>query len=171
MSSKTDYSAEEWRLVLKAPLMAGLAVIAASPSGPLGILREMFAVGKLVAETKAQAEGQGGLANELLRAAVADLASPDGRAQVDVAELRGLPSEQLRSHALDACRTLASLLDRKASREEAEGVKRWLVTIAQRAAEAAKEGGFLGIGGTRVSEMEIGAIREVARALGVNSPV
>ena len=171
MSTKADYSAEEWGLVLKAPLMAGLAVIAASPSGPLGVLREMFAVGKLVAETKTQAEGQGGLSNELLRAAVADLASPDGRAQVDVAGLRGLASEQLRAHALDACRTLASLVDRKASREEAEGVKRWLVTIAQRTAEAAKEGGFLGVGGTRVSEAETGAIREVARALGIDSPV
>jgi hypothetical protein len=171
MSTKTDYSPEEWKLILKAPLMAGLAVIAASPSGPLGVLREMFAVGKLVAETKSQAEGQGGLSNELLRAAVADLASPDGRAQVDVAGLRGLAPEQLRAQALDACRTLASLVDRKASREEAEGVKRWLVTIAQRAAEAAKEGGFLGVGGTRVSEAETGAIREVARALGIDSPV
>jgi hypothetical protein len=171
MSTKADYSPEEWKLILKAPLMAGLAVIAASPSGPLGVLREMFAVGKLVAETKSQAEGQGGLSNELLRAAVADLASPDGRAQVDVAGLRGLAPEQLRAQALDACRTLASLVDRKASREEAEGVKRWLVTIAQRAAEAAKEGGFLGVGGTRVSEAETGAIREVARALGIDSPV
>jgi hypothetical protein len=138
MSTKADYSAEEWGLVLKAPLMAGLAVIAASPSGPLGLLREMFAVGKLVAETKAQAEGQGGLSNELLHAAVADL---------------------------------AALVDRKASREEAEGVKRWLVTIAQRTAEAAKEGGFLGVGGTRVSEAETGAIREVARVLGIDSPL
>ena len=171
MSTKTDYSAEEWGLVLKAPLMAGLAVIAASPSGPIGVVREMFAVGKVVAETKTQAEGQGGLSNELLRAAVADLASPDGRAQVDVAALRGLALEQLRPRALDACRTLASLVDRKASREEAEGVKRWLVTIAQRTAEAAKEGGLLGVGGTRMSEAETGAIREVARALGIDSPV
>src|SRR6185369_4350159 len=46
MSTKADFSAEEWKLVLKAPLMAGLAVVAASPSGPLGVLREMFAVGK-----------------------------------------------------------------------------------------------------------------------------
>ncbi len=45
MSSKTDYSADEWKICLKAPLMAGLAVVAASPSGPLGVLREMFAVG------------------------------------------------------------------------------------------------------------------------------
>jgi hypothetical protein len=170
MSTKADYSAEEWRLVLKAPLMAGLAVVAASPSGPLGVLREMFAVGKLVNETKTQAEGAGGLSNSLLRSLVAEFASPDGRAQLDISELRGIPSPQLQSHALEACRALAALVDRKASRAEAEGVKRWLVTIAQRTAEAAKEGGFLGIGGTRVSETETVAIRDVARALGVAPP-
>jgi hypothetical protein len=170
VSTKTDYSAEEWKLVLKAPLMAGLAVVAASPSGPLGVLRELFAVGKLVAETKSQAEGQGGFSNELLRALVADLSSPDGRAQLDAAELRGLATEQLRAHALDTCRTVAVLLDRKATREEADGLKRWLVAIAQRTAEAAKEGGFLGIGGTRVSETETAAIREIAQVLGVPPP-
>ena len=52
MSTKSDFSADEWKLVLRAPMMAGLAVVAASPSGPLGVLREMFAVGKLLAETK-----------------------------------------------------------------------------------------------------------------------
>jgi hypothetical protein len=170
VSTKTDYSAEEWKLVLKAPLMAGLAVVAASPSGPLGVLRELFAVGKLVAETKSQAEGQGGFSNELLLALVADLSSPDGRAQLDAAELRGLATEQLRAHALDTCRTVAVLLDRKATREEADGLKRWLVAIAQRTAEAAKEGGFLGIGGTRVSETETAAIREIAQVLGVPPP-
>ena len=170
MSTKADYSAEEWRLVLKAPLMAGLAVVAASPSGPLGVLREMFAVGKLVNETKTQAEDAGGLSNSLLRSLVAELASPDGRAQLDISELRGIPPPQLQSHALEACRALAALVDRKASRDEAEGVKRWLVTIAQRTAEAAKEGGFLGIRGTRVSETETVAIRDVARALGVAPP-
>jgi len=100
VSSKTDYSADEWKIVLRAPLMAGLAVVAASPSGPLGVLREMFAVGKVVAETKARPEGHGAL----LRALVVDLASPDGRASVDAGDLRGVAVEQLRSQALDACR-------------------------------------------------------------------
>jgi hypothetical protein len=162
MSTKIDYSAEEWKLCLKAPLMAGLAVVAASPSGPLGVLREVFAVGKLVAETRTQVGS-----NELLRALVSELASPDARGQVDAAELRGLAPEQLKAHALEACRTFSALVDRKATREEAEGVKRWLVGIAQRTAEAAKEGGFLGLGGTRVSEAETGAIREVSSALGI----
>jgi len=105
-----------------------------------------------------------------LRSLVAELSSADGRAQLDLAELRALPPQQLQGHALEACRALASLVDRKASKEEAEGVKRWLVAIAQRTAEAAKEGGFLGIGGTRVSETETVAIRDVARALGVAPP-
>ena len=33
-------------------------------------------------------------------------------------------------------------------------MKRWLLGIAQRTAEAAKEGGFLGFGGAQVSETE-----------------
>jgi hypothetical protein len=162
MSTKTDYSAEEWKLVLKGPLMAGLAVVAASPSGPLGVLREMFAVGKLIAETKAQAGS-----NELLRTLVSELSAPDARGQIDAAELRGLPPEQLKAHALETCRTLAALVDRKATPAEADEVKRWLLVIAKRTAEAAKEGGFLGFGGVQVSETETGAIRDVATALGI----
>jgi hypothetical protein len=170
MSTKTDFSADEWKLVLKAPLMAGLAVVAASPSGPLGVLREMFAVGKFLAETKTRMEAVGGPSTELLRELASDLASPDARIQTDVGELRGLSPEQLRAHALEACRAVAALVDRKTSPEEAQEVKRWLVSIAQRTAEAAKEGGFLGFGGTKVSSAEADTIREVTRALGVPPP-
>lgn len=166
MSTKADYSAEEWRLFLKGPLMVGLAVVAASPSGPLGVLREMLAVGKLVAETRAQPG-----ASELLRTLVSELSAPDARGQVDAAEVRGLASEQLRAHAIGACRTLAALIDRKATPAEAGELKQWLVGIAQRTARAAKEGGFLGFGGVKVSESETTAIRDVARALGATSPV
>jgi hypothetical protein len=165
MSTKTDYSADEWKLCMKAPLMAGLAVVAASPSGPLGVLREMFAVGKVVSETRSQVGS-----NELLRALVSELAAPDARGQIDAAELRGLATDQLRTHALEACRTVAALVDRKATPQEAEEVKRWLVGIAQRTAEAAKEGGFLGFGGTPVSQAESTAVRDVARALGMPPP-
>jgi hypothetical protein len=101
---------------------------------------------------------------------VSELSAPDARGQVDDAEVRGLASEQLRSHALEACRTLGALIDRKATPAEAGEVKQWLVGIAQRTAQAAKEGGFLGIGGVPVSESETAAVREVARALGASPP-
>jgi hypothetical protein len=62
---------------------------------------------------------------------------------------------------------VVTLLARKAPAPEAEGYKRWLLTVAQRVAEAAKEGGFLGIGGVRVSEAEQATLAEIAGALGV----
>jgi hypothetical protein len=60
------------------------------------------------------------------------------------------------------------LLNRKAP-GEAEGVKRWLLGTAQQAAEAAREGGFLGIGGVKVSDAEKAALAEVAQVLGVKA--
>ena len=39
--------------------------------------------------------------------------------------------------------------------------------MSQEVAEAAKEGGFLGIGGVRVSEAEQAALREISDALGL----
>jgi hypothetical protein len=159
VSTKADYTKEEWELLLKSPLMAAMAVVAASPSGPIGALKEMFAVGKGLLE------GAEGTTNPLIGALVADIkagtrpAMPAERPQ-DVA--------QVKSEALGACREVATLLGRKAP-GEAEGFKRWLLGSAQRAAEAAKEGGFLGMGGVQVSEAEKTALAEVAQALGVKA--
>jgi hypothetical protein len=70
---------------------------------------------------------------------------------------------------LQACREVSALLARKVPAAEAEGFKRWLLTTAQRTAEASKEGGVLGIGGVRVSEAEHAALAEVASALAVTA--
>jgi hypothetical protein len=43
------------------------------------------------------------------------------------------------------------------------------LTAAQNVAEAAKEGGFLGIGGVRVSDAERAALGDIAGALGVKT--
>jgi hypothetical protein len=58
------------------------------------------------------------------------------------------------------------LLAQKAP-EEAEGYKQWVYKAAQLSSEAAKEGGFLGMGGKRVTEAEAAALKEVAGALGI----
>ena len=159
MSTKADYTKEEWELLLKAPLMAAMAVVAASPSGPIGVLKEMFAVGKgLLA-------GAEGTMNPLIAAVVADVKA--GSRPAMPAE-RPQDLAQAKAQALGACREVAALLGRKAP-VEAEGVKRWLLGTAQRAAEAAKEGGVFGIGGVRVSDAEKAALAEVAGALGITA--
>jgi hypothetical protein len=161
MANKANFSPEEWKLLTQAPTMAGLVVVAASPSGPLGVLEESMAVGKVLADTKSQ-----GAASELLSALVADLATPEGRQALRPTELRGKSADQIKSYALDACRRAAALLDQKAP-AESPAFKRWLQTIGRKVAEAAKEGGFLGIGGTPVSEQEKTALTDLSKSLGI----
>ncbi len=55
----------------------------------------------------------------------------------------------------------------KARPEESQAVKRWLQDTGKRVSEAAREGGFLGLGGTQVSEQEKTALNELGRSLGV----
>ena len=52
---------------------------------------------------------------------------------------------------------------------DAQEFRTWLMSIARKAAEAAKEGGFLGIGGTQVSASEQAALAQLGTALGVRT--
>ena len=43
MADKTNFTKEEWTLLLESPMIAGMAVTAADPSGLWGLLKESFA--------------------------------------------------------------------------------------------------------------------------------
>jgi hypothetical protein len=161
MATKADFTAEEWEQIQRAPFMAGLAVVAASPSGPFGVIKELFAVGKMLGEVKTQ-----GTSNDLIKALVADIEA-GARDLSAPAELKGKTPEQVKSYAIESVRQVAALIDKKTKPDETQGFKQWLVSVAQKVAEAAKEGGFLGIGGTRVSEEEAATIKELSTTLGV----
>ena len=62
------------------------------------------------------------------------------------------------------------LLERQASPEELAAYREFAITVAQRAAEADKSGGFLGVGGERVTDAESAALAEIAAALGTDPP-
>jgi hypothetical protein len=163
MASKADFTTDEWAQLRQAPFMAGLAVVAASPSGPFGVLQEMFAVGRMLAEVKSQ-----GASSELVKGLVADLEG-DRRNQSAPAELTGKKPEEILSFAVERCREIASMVERKAAPGEAQAFKQWLVSVSQKVAEAAKEGGFLGFGGTQVSAQESAAVQQLSAALGVKA--
>ena len=54
---------------------------------------------------------------------------------------------------------------RETCQQSASATEGKVLTAARRAAEATKEGGFFGIGGTRVSEAEQRALDEIKSAL------
>ena len=60
------------------------------------------------------------------------------------------------------------VVDAKAP-DDAAAFKGWLREISQHVAEAAKEGGFLGIGGVLVSEAEKATLTEISSTLGLTA--
>jgi len=161
MATKADFTVDEWTQIQRAPFMAGLAVVAASPSGPFGVVKELFAVGRMLGAVKTQ-----GTSNDLIKALVADIEA--GAKDLSApAELKGKTPEQVKTYAIESLRQVAALIDKKTKPDEVQGFKQWLVSVAQKVAEAAKEGGFLGFGGTQVSEQEAATIKELSTALGV----
>jgi hypothetical protein len=162
MAGKADFTADEWSLLCKSPMLAGMVVVAASPSGPFGVIKEMVAMGKLVAETKAKG-GDG-----LISAVVNEITTREGIERAKPTEIQGKSPDQARVYALDQLKQVAALLHQKAP-GDATAFTQWLQEVAQRVASASKEGGFLGFGGTLVSEQEQAALRDTAAALGIQA--
>ena len=69
--------------------------------------------------------------------------------------------------ALRQAHRQADLVARKASAGEADAYRKMLADVAEKAADASKEGGFLGFGGVRVSDRERAFISEVKKAAGM----
>lgn len=154
MAEKSDFSIEEWELLRQAPFMSSMMIAAASPSGPVGLMKEVAAATRVIADAAQSAE------TPLVKAVSTDLK------QVFALPKRsdGANASMAQDLALNTLKRTADVLERKASPEEASEFKQWLTTIAQQTAEAAKEGGFLGFGGVLVSEKEqaaLGAIKSV----------
>ena len=71
---------------------------------------------------------------------------------------------RLKERAVEELRAVALIVDTKAP-EDADAFKAWLQGIAQKAAEAATEGGFMGFGGVAVSDREKATLAEISAAL------
>ncbi len=68
---------------------------------------------------------------------------------------------------LDELAAVNVILGAKATSEEADAFRHWLLDVAGAAADAAKEGGFMGFGAVQVSEGEKRMIDELRTALGM----
>jgi hypothetical protein len=153
MMKKADFNAEEWSTVVEGPLLAGMRVITADRGGTI---RESLAMGQVYAQARRR-HGESELLDDLVSSPPA-LDQERLRAAGDVG---GASTERLRE-ALE-------ILEQKASPDELEAYKRFVVGVAEAAAKAHKEGGFIGIGGKQVSESEQAALDEVQATLGTTA--
>jgi hypothetical protein len=162
MATKSDFTTDQWNKLVQAPLLAGFAVSAADPSGLIGTLQEGMASAKALADAKSDAG-----ADALIKAVVDDLLTAEGRtaARESVQRLiQGAELAQIKARALAELGETAKILDAVAP-ADAGPFKAWLNTVANKVAEAASEGGFLGFGGQKVSEAERATLAEISTAL------
>jgi hypothetical protein len=125
MTAKADFSEQEWETVLEGPTSAGMIVITAQRGGTL---RETVSMAKAYAQAR-QLHGQ----SELLDAIVA------AKPKVDHAHA-GSP-EELKEHYLGLLRDAVALLQTKATPQELDEYKRFVVNLAEQVARAHRENG------------------------------
>jgi hypothetical protein len=148
MTGKADFTEEEWKTILEAPPSAGLLVILSDRGGSI---RETFSMASAYTEAR-KAHGESELLDEIVSA------------KPETDRTRAGSQDELKQHNLDNIRQAVSLLKSKATEEEVEEYRKFISGLAERVAEARKEG-FLGLSGERVSDDERAAIAEIEAAL------
>ena len=148
MTTKADFTAEEGARLGRAPLVAGMAITLADPGGPIETLRESSAALQTALEA-----AQSGKYDEFVQAVAADFADKARHRQNPMAGFKP-KGRDAGEEVLTELRAVNRLLVDKLTPEEREQFREWLKSAAQRAATAAKEGGFLGFRAELVSERE-----------------
>ncbi len=165
MADKTTFTREEWTLLLESPMMAGMAITAADPSGLWGLLKESFAGGSALAKVMADPG-----ANPLVKALATDFSTSEARSTARdglKAKFANSQPADVKTKSIEALRQVSAVLAAKAP-GDAAAFKSWLRQISQGTAEAASEGGgLLGIGGVQVSDAEKTTLAEISNALGI----
>src|SRR5271154_4450339 len=147
MTAKSDFTDEQWDVVLEGPTSAGMIVTRAQRGGTL---RETISMAKAYAEARQQ-HGQ----SELLDAIVA--------AKPDIDHTRYGSPDKYKEHCLAHIRDAVALLAGKATAQELEEYKHFVVNLAEKVAKAHRESGRHE---DPVSDAEKAAIATVVDAMG-----
>lgn len=164
MSSKAEYSPEEWAEVVAGPYFASMYIIVADLN--VAYFKEVAAMLKAAIDSAAKTT------NDLIKAVAVDLTAKDSQDQTKQ-QFEGLKGqndpEALKQAIVERVSKATDIVTAK-STEDGEEYRKWLLALGQATAEGSKEGGFLGIGAVRVSDREHQALDELAEVLKASSP-
>jgi hypothetical protein len=142
MTTKADFTDEEWNVIREGPPAAGVLVLMAQGGGSF---RETWALAKSYAEARKQ-PGQSQLLDELASE------KPDVE--------RHSTREEQESEGLKGLSEAIALLEQKATPEDVEAYRAFVLAVARRVAEAHEEEG------QPISAAEQAAIDKVASTIG-----
>ena len=136
-----------------------MAISLSDPGGPIELVKETAAMLRTVTGPAAQG-GRG----ELVTAVAEEVAAEAKARKNPLSDFRAkgaLAGQEI----LEQLAAVNAIVSAKASPEDAEAFRAWLKDAAQEAANAAKEGGFLGFHAVRVSEGEQRMLDKLAEVL------
>jgi hypothetical protein len=146
MTTKSDFPQDEWARIVRAPFVAGLAISLADPGGPIEAAKESMATIRSATNPPTREQLLAEVALEL-QALTQQRHNP----------LKGYkptsgtaPGEQV----IEELREVQDLVAARATPQETSAFADWLIATAQAAADAAKDGGFMGFGAKQVSDGE-----------------
>ncbi len=145
---KARFTEKELGAIGGAPLAAAGLVMAASPSKGSGAMKELAAAAQSIGEAEDRAGG----------VSLVDLLPKMSQAEFDA--YMSTPSDSMLGTIKNAVAAVAA----KAP-EHAAGYRSFLLTLSNNVANAAKEGGFLGIGAKAVSDAEAAALAQIQAAV------
>jgi len=165
MAKQDAFTTDEWTLLRLAPSLVSGGMAAADASGIFATIKEAAAGAHSMADAY---KANSGL--ELFAALAADRSIPgvpDPKSLLGEGT-REQQMQNFKNAVLERVKAASGLVASKASAAEADAYRNMIVGVAQTAANAAKEGGFLGFGGVHVSDKEKAFITEVKNAVGVS---
>ncbi len=143
MTSKSDFTAEEWQLILEAPPSAGMIVVTAQRGGSF---RETIAMAKAYVEARQQ-HGNSELLDDIVAA----------KPERDHTHYHS--PDELKQHGLQHLRDSVTLLQSKAAPAEVDEYRRFIVNLTHKVAAAHRKSG------QDVSASEQSAIDDITEAL------
>jgi hypothetical protein len=159
VTTKSDFTEDEWATLVRSPMVAGMAITLADPGGPIEVVKETTAVLKFA--TGSSSEQRDDLVGEVARE-MRRLAEQRENPIGDFKPRGSMAGKEI----IDELSRANEIVSAKGTPEEAEAYRAWIMECAQRAADAAKEGGFMGFRAERVSQGEKDMLAQLGQALG-----
>ena len=157
MTTKSAFTEDEWSRIVRAPMVAGLAISVADPGGPIEAAKESMAAIRSTINPPSR--------EQLLTEVALEV---QAMTQQRHNPLRGYKPTTDRSpgeQVIEELHAVQEIVVAKSTPDEAAAFGGWLIAAAQAAAEAAKDGGFMGFHAQRVSEREQAMLDRVRTAV------
>lgn len=157
MTTKSAFTEDEWSRVMRAPLVAGLAISLADPGGPIETAKESMATLKSATSPPSR--------EQLLAEVALEIQAMAQQKHNPLSGFKPTKDGNPGEAVLEELQAVQVIVAAKSTPDETAAFGRWLVSAAQAAADAAKEGGFMGFGGQQVSEREQAMLDRVRTAV------